>query len=183
MPRRRKKQAQSASAVITLALQVLVAVGSAIALATMAYYRWASKIVNPRWRRTAYLSPVVLLIIGSLIGLLSSPAPEPESTYIDSSEPTELIEAEPVNDVEAPEVEPEPKIETEAVEPEPEPYVEPEAEAYVEPYVEPEPVNTGIAYIAGSCPDLKAQGLGPFYPGDANYTAKRDKDKDGIACE
>lgn len=180
MPRRRKKQAHSISAVITLAWQALVAVVSAITLATMAYYRWASKIVNPRWRRTAYLSPVVLLIIGSLIGLLSSPAPEPESAYVYSSEPTEVIEADSVNDGEAPEVEPEPQVETEKLEPrEPEPYVEPEAEAYVEP----EPVNTGIAYIAGNCPDLKAQGLGPFYRGDANYTLQRDGDKDGIACE
>lgn len=183
MPRRRKKQAKSIPALIAFPWQVLAAVVSAIALATMAYHRWASKIVNPKWRRTAYLSPVALLMIGSLIGLLASPTPEPESAYINSSEPTEVIEADSVNDIEQLEVTPEPQVETEEVEPEPEPYIETEAEAYVEPYVEPESVNIGIGYIEGSCGDLKAQGLGPFYPGDANYTSKRDRDKDGIACE
>lgn len=159
--------------------QVLVAVVSAITLATMAYYRWAAKIINPKWRRTAYLSPAALLVIGSLIGLLASPTPEAESAYIYSSEPTEVIEADSAIDVEQPEVTPEPQIEPTGIEPEPEPYIEPEPEAYAEP----EPVNTGIAYVAGNCSDLKAQGLGPFYPGDANYTSKRDRDKDGIACE
>jgi len=40
-------------------------------------------------------------------------------------------------------------------------------------------------YIAGTCKSLKAQGLGPFYrsQGDPNYTTKRDRDGDGIACE
>lgn len=53
------------------------------------------------------------------------------------------------------------------------------------PEPEPAPVVTdgNSGYVAGSCKALKAQGLGPFYPGDPNYTSKRDRDNDGIACE
>lgn len=179
MPRRRKKQAQSTAALITLTLKALVALGSAVVLAIMAYYRWAAKIVNPKWRRTAYLSPIVLLVIGATIGSLSSPNPEPESAYLYSPEPTEVVEA---NSVEEPEVEPEP-AETEP-EPQPELYVEAQAaEPYVEPEAEPEPENIGISYAVGTCKELKARGLGPFYPGEANYNSKRDRDNDGIACE
>ncbi len=49
----------------------------------------------------------------------------------------------------------------------------------------PAPVVTdsNSGYVAGSCKALKAQGLGPFYRGDPNYTARRDRDNDGIACE
>ena len=40
-------------------------------------------------------------------------------------------------------------------------------------------------YVAGTCKQLKAQGLGPFYQSqnDPNYTSARDRDRDGIACE
>ena len=38
-------------------------------------------------------------------------------------------------------------------------------------------------YISGSCKDLRSQGLSHFTRGDANYTNKRDRDNDGIACE
>ena len=149
----------------------------------MAYYRWAAKVANPKWRRTAYLLPVVLLTIVSIIGLLSSPTPEPESAYVHSAEPTAAFTADPIEDAEAPKVQPDPQIETEKLDPEPEPYGEPEAEAYTEPYIEPEPVSAGTGYIAGTCSDLKARGLAPFYPGDANYTSKRDRDNDAVACE
>ncbi len=38
-------------------------------------------------------------------------------------------------------------------------------------------------YVEGTCKYLKTLGLARFQPGDANYTAKRDGDGDGIACE
>lgn len=38
-------------------------------------------------------------------------------------------------------------------------------------------------FIEGSCATLKALGIGNFKPGDPNYTAKRDGDDDGVACE
>ena len=39
-------------------------------------------------------------------------------------------------------------------------------------------------YVSGTCKDLKASGVGSnFTPGDANYTQKRDRDNDGVACE
>jgi Excalibur calcium-binding domain len=38
-------------------------------------------------------------------------------------------------------------------------------------------------YIPGSCKYLQTLGLSDFTPGDPNYTDKRDRDKDGIACE
>jgi Excalibur calcium-binding domain len=43
------------------------------------------------------------------------------------------------------------------------------------------PASSG--YVAGTCKQLKAKGLGRFSPGDANYTSARDRDSDGIACE
>ena len=56
--------------------------------------------------------------------------------------------------------------------------------------VEAEPTPSPVAndqggYIAGTCKQLKAQGLGPFYQSqnDPNYTAARDRDQDGIACD
>ncbi|KAM3106174.1 excalibur calcium-binding domain-containing protein [Phormidesmis sp. 146-33] len=45
------------------------------------------------------------------------------------------------------------------------------------------PVQEKSGYVAGTCKELKAQGLSDFRPGDANYTAKRDRDNDGVACE
>lgn len=38
-------------------------------------------------------------------------------------------------------------------------------------------------YISGTCADLRAKGLSNFPVGDPNYTAKRDRDGDGIACD
>jgi micrococcal nuclease len=38
-------------------------------------------------------------------------------------------------------------------------------------------------FIKGSCASLKKLGLGNFERGDPNYTAARDRDEDGIACE
>lgn len=49
-------------------------------------------------------------------------------------------------------------------------------------YTAPAP-SSGGGYVSGSCKDLNAQGLGNFRPGDPNYTASRDRDNDGIACE
>ena len=39
-------------------------------------------------------------------------------------------------------------------------------------------------YVSGTCKELAASGVGSnFIPGDANYTSKRDRDNDGVACE
>lgn len=38
-------------------------------------------------------------------------------------------------------------------------------------------------YIAGSCKYLRSLGLSHFTPGDSNYTNRRDRDNDGVACE
>lgn len=39
-------------------------------------------------------------------------------------------------------------------------------------------------YVSGTCKDLRSRGVGSnFTPGDPNYTARRDRDQDGIACE
>ena len=44
------------------------------------------------------------------------------------------------------------------------------------------PANSG--YVAGTCKDLEAQGIGSnFTPGDPNYSSSRDRDNDGVACE
>ncbi|MGL4758947.1 MAG: excalibur calcium-binding domain-containing protein [Patescibacteria group bacterium] len=43
--------------------------------------------------------------------------------------------------------------------------------------------STNHKYISGSCKYLESQGLSHFIRGDANYTPKRDRDNDGIACE
>lgn len=45
------------------------------------------------------------------------------------------------------------------------------------------PSTTPSGYIAGSCKELKSKGLGNFKPGDPNYTASRDGNSDGVACE
>jgi micrococcal nuclease len=47
----------------------------------------------------------------------------------------------------------------------------------------PAGVPDASGFIEGSCASLKALGIGNFKPGDPNYTAKRDGDNDGIACE
>ena len=45
-------------------------------------------------------------------------------------------------------------------------------------------VEAGGGYISGTCKELAASGVGSnFTPGDANYTSKRDRDNDGVACE
>jgi endonuclease YncB( thermonuclease family) len=44
-------------------------------------------------------------------------------------------------------------------------------------------VPDASVYIEGSCASLNDMGLGNFRPGDPNYTAGRDGDKDGVACE
>lgn len=38
-------------------------------------------------------------------------------------------------------------------------------------------------FVAGTCKELRAQGLSDFSPGDPNYTESRDRDNDGVACE
>ena len=43
--------------------------------------------------------------------------------------------------------------------------------------------NTSQEYVAGSCKYLRSLGLSKFTPGDPNYTSRRDRDNDGVACE
>jgi hypothetical protein len=38
-------------------------------------------------------------------------------------------------------------------------------------------------FIAGTCTELRKRGLGNWPRGDVNYSKKRDRDNDGIACE
>lgn len=52
-----------------------------------------------------------------------------------------------------------------------------------EPTEEAVQPDTPSGYIEGNCGDLAARGLSRFRPGDPNYTARRDRDGDGIACE
>lgn len=40
-----------------------------------------------------------------------------------------------------------------------------------------------LPFIPGTCKSLTTKGYGNFKLGDANYTKKRDADRDGIACE
>jgi micrococcal nuclease len=50
----------------------------------------------------------------------------------------------------------------------------------------PLPISTEInkdGFIKGTCASLNKLGLGNFERGDPNYTAARDRDEDGIACE
>lgn len=54
------------------------------------------------------------------------------------------------------------------------------AEAQAAPSV----VEAGDGYVSGTCKELAASGVGSnFTPGDANYTSRRDRDNDGVACE
>lgn len=43
--------------------------------------------------------------------------------------------------------------------------------------------NSGRGYVAGSCKYLRSSGMSRFRPGDPNYTSRRDRDNDGVACE
>ena len=43
--------------------------------------------------------------------------------------------------------------------------------------------NSARGYVAGTCKYLRSLGLSRFRPGDANYTRRRDRDNDGVACE
>ena len=51
------------------------------------------------------------------------------------------------------------------------------------PKVEAAPAKETSGYVAGTCKQLRAMGLSDFRPGDPNYSASRDRDRDGIACE
>ena len=43
--------------------------------------------------------------------------------------------------------------------------------------------NSSGGYVAGSCKYLRSLGMSKFTPGDPNYTSRRDRDNDGVACE
>jgi hypothetical protein len=175
MPRRRsKRQTQVTGAAIALTLKAIAAAISALTLATVAYYKWASQITGSKRKVAAYLAPVGLVAVVSMIGLatpLLEPQPQTVYEYKHDFEADDVAKAAPTEEIEP------------AIEIEPEPYVEPESYTEPEPDVTSEPVSIRMGYVSGTCPDLKAKGLGPFYPGDANYTSKRDGDDDGVACE
>jgi Tetratricopeptide repeat/Excalibur calcium-binding domain len=71
----------------------------------------------------------------------------------------------------------------------PTPTDKPATDKPASPTPTPEPTEEAVQsdtpsdYIEGNCGDLAAMGLGQFRPGDPNYTARRDRDGDGIACE
>ena len=165
MPRKKsRRQAKSTGTGIALTLKAITAVIGALALAAVAYYKWASKIAGSKRKVAAYLAPVGLIGVVSIIGLaapsesVTEPTPHTAYEYNHDFEAADVAKAEPVEEIES------------EITIEPEPYVAPESEPYTEPesYVAPEPVSTGTGCIDGSCKELKTQGLGPFYPGDAN---------------
>lgn len=216
----RKRANKKTNTAVQIAKGLVVA-GSALVLAVISYYKWAAKIQNSKGRIGAYLMPVGLVAILSIVGAVAPDSSEQretvaigeidrreteysderidpealeaseetkEDTAVAEQETTDIADAEvsdsastiasePESESE-PEPEPEPQFFVEEIEPEP--YVESYGESYVEPE---ETFDTGLGFIPGTCGDLKAQGLGPFYPGDANYIPKRDRDNDGIACE
>jgi micrococcal nuclease len=54
------------------------------------------------------------------------------------------------------------------------------------PVQQPAPTSNvapGEQYYAGTCTELKKRGLGNFPRGSVNYSAARDRDGDGMACE
>ena len=57
---------------------------------------------------------------------------------------------------------------------------EPEEEVYYEP--ETDYASSGIPAYS-TCKDYNDAGYGNFVPGDPEYTSRRDRDNDGIACE
>nr|WP_228025235.1 excalibur calcium-binding domain-containing protein [cf. Phormidesmis sp. LEGE 11477] len=72
--------------------------------------------------------------------------------------------------------------------PAPQATVEPEDEVVSapepEPISEPEPVYTPPARpVYRTCKDYNAAGYGNFVSGDPEYTSRRDRDGDGVACE
>lgn len=46
-----------------------------------------------------------------------------------------------------------------------------------------QPASGSREYVAGTCKYLRSLGLSRFTPGDPNYTRRRDRDGDGVACE
>ena len=45
------------------------------------------------------------------------------------------------------------------------------------------PTSNSRGYVAGSCKYLKSLGLSRFTPREPNFTSRRDRDNDGVACE
>ena len=45
------------------------------------------------------------------------------------------------------------------------------------------PAKETSGYVAGTCKQLRAMGLSDFRPGDPNYTSRRDRNHDGVACQ
>ncbi|WP_238392506.1 excalibur calcium-binding domain-containing protein [Paenibacillus antri] len=46
---------------------------------------------------------------------------------------------------------------------------------------EAEPSSSSVSYA--NCAAVRAAGKAPLYEGDPGYSAKLDRDRDGIACE
>ena len=57
------------------------------------------------------------------------------------------------------------------------------SEALISQRTVSQPTTSSRGYIAGTFKYLKSLGLSRFTPGDPNYTRRRNRDGDGIACE
>ena len=64
-----RRQAKSTGTAVALTLKAIAAAVSAITLATVAYYKWASQIAGSKRKVAAYLAPVGLIGVVSIIGL------------------------------------------------------------------------------------------------------------------
>ena len=56
-------------------------------------------------------------------------------------------------------------------------------EAAISDLLSSETLGLQESYVEGSCEALLKVGLRNFFPGEPNYTAERDPDGDGLACE
>ena len=145
---------------------------------TTSYYSWADSVKN---RKIA----IALMAVPPLImfGLLS----EPNSLQSSSGriEPSEQVEPSPTVAPDNPLV-----LEDETAV---EPTVELEPTAEPEPATIPEPVlslsfTEEVAPTASrpsysTCKDYNAAGYGNFSRSDLEYSSRRDRDGDGVACE
>ena len=134
---------------------------------------------------TAALAMPVLLLLFQIPNLDTESSLEPVGRPAAPSQPEAAVEVSPglsASPQESLVLENESEVSTDSLS-ETEPSVESVDNPAPESYLEPAPASGRAGFIAGTCKRLKAQGLGPFYEGDINYTPQRDRDNDGIACE
>jgi uncharacterized protein YkwD len=127
------------------------------------------------------LNAPVALLLGALILTGCQPstnqAQSPSPTVTPSVSPSPLPSPKVIEPSVKAEVKPSP-VETPAAQTQTEATPTPIPEETVAPVQE-----KSSGYVAGTCKELKAQGLSDFRPGDPNYTSARDRDNDGVACE